>query len=133
MWKKREIENYICHPEVLEAYAVSSEEDRHPGPLFAAAAANTRKAAMQEAIREVSGAMETLGKGAPWDEDTKVSEDFLIPVFKSFFKKLKLYNVMDKKNFHELARFVPREKLDREISEKLDAIVMVAKSAKPRE
>jgi hypothetical protein len=80
----------------------------------------------------MANAMETLGRGSPWDKDTKVSDDFLIPLFRKFFKKLGHYNVMDKKNFHELARFVPKDKIDPEVKEKLDAIVTVAKTAKPR-
>jgi len=40
---------------------------------------------------------------------------------------------MDKKNFHELARFVPKDKIDPEVKEKLDAIVAVARKARPRE
>ena len=32
---------------------------------------------------------------------------------------------MAKKNFHELARFVPKEKIDTEVTDKLDAIVTV--------
>jgi hypothetical protein len=36
---------------------------------------------------------------------------------------------MDKKNFYELAQFMPGSKLDPEIKEKLDEIVFVAKSA----
>ena len=81
----------------------------------------------------MTNAMETLRRGSPWDKDTKVSDDFLIPLFREFFKKLELYNVMDKKNFHELARFVPKSKIDPEVKEKLEAIVSVKKSAKPRE
>lgn len=131
MWKRREIENYLCYPEVLESYAVASGKDALPGPLFASALSDSRKKAMRKAIEEVTKAMETLGKGSPWDADTKVSEDFLIPLFKTFFKKLGLYNMMDKKNFHELARFVPKDKIDPEVREKLDAIVNVAKSATP--
>jgi hypothetical protein len=38
-----------------------------------------------------------------------------------------------KKNFHELAEYVPDGDAGPEISEKLDAIVRVAKSAKPPE
>ena len=77
-------------------------------------------------------AKETLELGLPWDKDTKVSDDFLTRLFRKFFKKLGHYNVMDKKNFHELARFVPKNKIDPEVKEKLDAIVIVAKAAKPR-
>lgn len=132
MWRKREIENYLCQHEVLEAYAASSGRESFPGPLFEAAHAERRRKAMRESIEEVSKAMETLGKGSPWDADTKVSEDFLIPLFRTFFQKLKLYNVMDKKNFHELAHFVTKDNLEPEVTEKLDAIVSVAQAAEPR-
>ena len=53
--------------------------------------------------------------------------------FREFIKKLDHYNVMDKKNFHELARFVPKGKVDPEVKAKLTAIVAVAKAATPRE
>ena len=132
MWTRREIENYLCYPEVLEAYAVASGPDNLPGPLFEAAQAESRRKVMRETIAEMTNAMETLGRGSPWDKDTKVSDDFLLPLFRKFFKKLGHYNVMDKKNFHELARFVPKEKIDLEVNEKLDAIVTVAKAATPR-
>jgi len=132
MWTKREIESYLCCQEVLEAYAIASGRETLPGPLFEAAHADSRREAMRETIEEMTNAMETLGRGSPWDKDTKVSDDFLTPLFRKFFKKLGHYNVMDKKNFHELARFVPKEKIDLEVKEKLDAIVTVAKAATPR-
>jgi hypothetical protein len=132
MWTKREIENYLCYPEVLEAYAIASGLDSLPGPLFEAAHAESRRKVMRETIAEMTNAMETLGRGSPWDKDTKVSDDFFTPLFRKFFKKLGHYNVMDKKNFHELARFVPKDKIDPEVKAKLDAIVTVAKTAKPR-
>ena len=40
---------------------------------------------------------------------------------------------MAKKNFHELAYFVPEDKIDPEVKEKLDALVKGANSAKPVE
>lgn len=132
VWKRREIENYLCYPETLEAYASASARKSLPGPLFEAARAEKRIEFMRETIAEMTNAMETLGRGSPWDKDTKVSDDFLIPLFRKFFKKLGHYNVMDKKNFHELARFVPKEKIDPEVKGKLDAIVAVAGTAKPR-
>jgi len=115
IWCKREIENYLCYSETLETYAQGT----------------TRLNAMQEAIIEVGNALKTLGKGSPWDNNIKVSDDFLTPLFENYYRKLGLPNIMAKKNFHELARFVPKEKIDPEVREKLDAIVHVAKSAKP--
>jgi len=133
MWNKREIENYLCYPEVLIAFATASVESEAPGPLFHNAYKNDRYTAMNEAIDEIINAMETLGKGSPWDGSTKVSDDFLKPLFKSYFKKLNLYNIMDKKNFHELALYIEKDKIDTEVIEKLNAIVKVAKSAKGRD
>ncbi|MEO6164580.1 MAG: AAA family ATPase, partial [Candidatus Binatia bacterium] len=71
--------------------------------------------------------------GSPWDANTKVSDDFLTPLFDKYFKKLGLPNVMAKKNFHELARLVPRAKIDTEVQDKLDAIVEAKRGAKPRQ
>jgi energy-coupling factor transporter ATP-binding protein EcfA2 len=131
MWSKREIENYLCYPEVLEAYAVASGRESLPGPLFESAHAEPRRRAMKDTINEMIQAMETLGKGSPWDGNTKVSDEFLTSLFRKFFKKLGHYNVMDKKNFHELARFVPKERIDPEVKEKLEAIVAVSQVATP--
>ncbi|MCF8146199.1 MAG: AAA family ATPase [Deltaproteobacteria bacterium] len=131
MWSKREIENYLCYPEVLEAYAVASGRESLPGPLFESAHAEPRRKAMKEAIIEVSQALEKIQDVSPWDGNTKVSDYFLKSVFREFFKKLGHYNVMDKKNFHELARFVPKEKIDPEVREKLEAIVAVSRTARP--
>jgi hypothetical protein len=128
-WQKREIENYFCYPETLEAYARQSAKASAAGPLFSEAEAERRVAAMRESIAELETALKTLGKGSPWHADTKVSDDFLVPLFQNYFKRLQIPNLMAKRNFYELAFFVPREKIDREIGEKLDAIVKVAATA----
>ena len=131
MWKKREIENYLCTKATLEAYASASARETEPAPLFTIAAEDLRVAAMQEAIAEIEKAMITLDKGSPWAPDVKVSDDFLVPLFKAYFDKLSLPNIMAKKQFYELAAYVPENEIDSEISEKLDAIVNVAGSAEP--
>ena len=84
---------------------------------------------MREAVDEVSAAMRTLGKGSPWSEDAKVSDDFLTPLFARYFDKLGLPNLMNKKDFYELAESVPEDELDAEIGEKLDAIARTAREA----
>ena len=73
--------------------------------------------------------MRTLGKGSPWSSDVKVSDDFLTPLFQNYFQKLGLPNLMNKKDFYELAEYVPEDEIDAEIRAKLDAIVRVARSA----
>ena len=124
-WRRREIENYFCTQAALESWARAPLAGDPPGGLFA----ESRAERMREAVAEVAAALSTLGKGGPWDTDTKVSDDFLTPLFESYFRKLGLPNLMQKKNFYELADHVPDREIDPEIREKLDAVAQVAESA----
>ena len=131
IWERREIENYVCSRATLEAYATATATDAMPGSLFTAAEVGKRQNAMSQAIEGVESALKTLGKGSPWSADLKASDDFLVPLFKSYFETLGLPNLMAKKNFYELAEHVPDSEIDSEINEKLDDIVRVAESATP--
>lgn len=128
MWKRREIENYLCSEEVLLAYTHGDEGD----DLFSRADAKHRETAMREAIAEISQALETLHRREPWSSDTKVTDEFLDPLFDNYFQKLKIPNQLRKTDYHVLARLVSKESIDEEVVEKLDAIVEVAKQARPR-
>ncbi len=125
MWKKREIENYLCQKVVLMAWAGDMGEQKEGGALFA----SVWKDKMEETIAEIEQALKTLGKGSPWGSDTKVSDDFLDPLFKSFFQKFSMPNLMQKTNYHTLTRYVPKDQIDPEISTVLDAILEVAEEA----
>ena len=129
VWNRREIENYLSSRATLEAYAKASAAQSVPGPLFTEAEADRRLQAMRSAIAEIEAALATLDKGSPWDADIKASDEFLIPLFASYFRKLGLPNLMAKKSFYELADYVPDSEIDPEIRRKLDAIVRVAESA----
>ena len=128
-WKRREIDNYLCSRATLEEYASRSAETDTPEPLFAIQEAKRCLKAMGSAVGEVEAAMNTLGRGSPWSPDTKVSDDFLTPLFRAYFQKLDLPNLMNKKDFYELATLVPEDEIDEEVSEKLDAIASVAADA----
>ena len=132
VWRRREIENYLCSRSTLEAYAKAAVIGAE-GPLFKVSQAELRLDAMRQAIDEVASALKTLGKASPWSADLKASDDFLKPLFESYFKKLGLPNLMAKKDFYELAEHVPDNEIDPEISEKLDAIASVAAGAEPIE
>jgi energy-coupling factor transporter ATP-binding protein EcfA2 len=131
MWRKREIENYFCDRETLEAYAEQTGEASVAGPLFSGAEAGRRLQAMRESIEEMETALRTLGKGSPWNPNLKASDDFLAPLFQNYFRKLGIPNLMAKKDFYELASFVPQNRIDGEIGEKLAAIVAEANAATP--
>lgn len=130
-WSKREIESYFCFPETLEAYAQQSAVAAAAGPLFGEAESEKRLKVMRESIAELEAALRTLGKGSPWDPNTKVSDDFLTPLFQNYFKRLGIPNLMAKKNFYELASLVPLNLIDPEVRQKLSAIVAVANQAEP--
>jgi hypothetical protein len=125
MWRRREIENYFCRKDVLIAWAKDAASQLAGGPLFAQSWA----AAMESCIGEIEQALQTLGKGSPWSPDTKVTDDFLEPLFKSFFARLELPNLLLKSNYHVLARFVTGDQLDPEVSAMLDIVVETAEAA----
>jgi hypothetical protein len=126
MWKRREIENYLCYQETLLLWS-QGEAEQQLGALFR----NLWQDQMDASIRKIEGAMSVLGKGSPWDPGTKVSDDFLDPLFEDFFKSLRLPNLMRKTDYHSLARYVPREAIAPEVGEVLDRIVAVCERASP--
>ena len=130
IWKRREIENYICSVESLESFASSSEESNKS--TFSEGDDESRINAMRESIQEVKNAMKTLRKGSPWDAESKVSDDFLSPLFERYFEKLGLPNLMRKGSFHKLVRHMPVDDISPEVAEKLDAIARIARAAKPK-
>jgi len=127
MWRRREIENYFCREEVLLAYARHDQ----PDDLFGRTEAERREQTMREAIEEVTKLLE-IDDLAPWSPDVKATDEVFDRVFRLFFKKLGLPLQLRKSEYHVLAGLMPREELDGEITEKLDAIVTVAKKAKPK-
>lgn len=128
MWKRREIENYFCMKNVLLEYARYD----HPDDLFGIAERDKRVRIMEEVILEITTALRTLSKPDPFSPDIKSTDDFLDNLFKLYFDKLELPLMLRKSDYHILARLVAKNDIDPEVIEKLDAIVAVARKAKPR-
>lgn len=128
MWRRREIENYLCSRKTLLAHAQRKGEEQGGGPIFGASWQST----MNEVIVEVEGALATLSQPSPWGSDIKASDQFLDPVYEKFYAQLGLPNLMRKTDYHTLAPFVPVESLGPDVTEKLDAIARAAASARPR-
>ncbi len=126
MWSRREIENYLNQRETLLAYAASQARNSI-GDIFA----QTWASEMDVALVEVTEALATLGKDA-WSPDLKASEEFLVPLFRSFYKRLGLPNAMAKTDFHMLAPFVDPAELEGEVKQKLDQIAEVVSTGRPR-
>ena len=127
MWSRREIENYFCAEDVLLAWVQHDQ----PDDLFGLAEAEKRTRAMRESIAEVTHVLE-IDEKSPWSPDVKATDEVLDRVFRVFFKKLKLPITFRKSDYHVLAKLVPKDDIDPEITEKLDAIVEVANRVQPR-
>lgn len=121
-WQRYEIENYFCTPDVLLAFSRLGVEGDE---------VERREKAMQDTLDEINKAYQTLGQPDLWSSDRKASEA-LEAILKNYFTRLNLYNTMSKGGFHILVDLIPADKIDPEITEKLDAIVAVAQKAKPR-
>jgi hypothetical protein len=123
-WRRKEIENYLCAPEVLLAYV----RDEAGGTLFSANW--TEK--MEAIIRDVVPPAALRDPDYAWWSTVKATNDFLDPVFERFYGEVNLpVNLMRKSNYHVLAKYVPKDAIDPEVTEKLDAIAGVARQAKP--
>jgi ABC-type taurine transport system ATPase subunit len=130
-WQRREIENYLCSPDTLLSYAESSAEELAAGPLFSAAEREKRTRAMRECIEDFVPRAALRDPDDRWWMDTKASDDFLDRLFDSFFKKLRLPNLMSKTHYHRLVRYVPDKEVIPEVSGVLSQIVEVARASKP--
>jgi energy-coupling factor transporter ATP-binding protein EcfA2 len=114
-WSRREIENYIAIPEGLSAYA------------------GNNAAMMNQLIQDQIPPVAMRDRNHDWWKRTKMSDDFLDPLFEAYYQALGLPNLMRKTNYHILADYLTPDQIHPEIIEKLDAIYEVAKRAKPRE
>ncbi len=125
VWKRREIENYLCRREVLLRYASGKE----PDDLVSRAERSIRVEAMMKALDKVEQAVRVLGRD-PWSPDEKVSDEFLPRVFAIYFEELRLDNKMTKSNFHILAEFLEVDEIDDEVIRCLELIATEADAVK---
>lgn len=128
MWSQREIENYLVTPESLRDFVqlgLDSED------LIEAAEKRNRVEILDGCVQELIKALSLLNEPDPWGPDIKVTDQFLDPLFKSFFERLGTPQRIYKRDYHGLADTVPLEQLDPEVIDVLDAIASSAKSATP--
>lgn len=116
-WKKREIENYFCAPDVLMRWVEATM------PLF--------RNQMAQAIEEIEDALNRLNQGSPWDGDMKVSEQFFEPLLSTFYEKSEMSGGMPKSDYHFLVEHIEPSEVDAEVIQVLDAIDEVASDAAP--
>ena len=131
MWKKKEIENYLCNREAIISY-ITEGLDR--GNLFDNPEVIECEEKMNEEINKLEKACIALDKPEPFSDDIKASDDFLIPLFKNFAESMKKPRtaVLQKKDFYKLVEYISPEDIDDEVSEVLDTILEVAEKGGAR-
>lgn len=129
MWQRNEIENYFCTGETLQAYADPTIKNQTKPEQLTIQAMN-RQNAMDEAIEEITNALQSLGKGSPWDAGIKASDEVLVPILQAYSRRLGIYNAMPKKDLYKLVACIPSAAdIDPEVTAKLDAVAAVAGAA----
>ena len=130
-WQRREIENYLFFPDVLQAFAARLASERAAGPLFESVEAERFRNVMRLCLEDRVPPAALRDPADRWWRDVKASDDVLDPVFESFFAQLDLPNLMRKSDYHRLAELVATDDIDPEITLVLDQMVNVARSAQP--
>ena len=114
-WEKREIENYLYSRDSLMRWVQDELQ------LFAHI--------MGDAISEVENARRVLGQSSPWDGHARVSDEFLSPLFRSFYEKTGMSGLISKSDYHFLVAYLEPAEIDAEVVDVLDAIANMASEA----
>jgi len=120
-WRKRELENYFSFPEVLMRWAAEQALKLFGGPVFASHLTEI----MEECIQENTAPANLKDRNASWWINCKMSDDYLPLIFENFYNKIERSENFNKGRFYELVDFLNIEDVDKEIIEKLNAILKV--------
>ena len=129
-WTRREIGNYICQPETLEAFAREVGRSMAGGPLFEEAGEEKAADSMQKAVRDRVIPAALRNPEDPWWRNVKASDDFLDIIFPEFYSQLGLRPDVRKADYYRLVPHIPTHLIAREIVDVLDSIESVAARAR---
>ncbi len=113
-WEKRELENYFAFPEVIIAFAKQDGDNN----LF-----EPKVSIMEECIREYTLPVAYRDRNHNWWSDSKLSDDYLTPIFESYYKKQNLHVLFPKGRYHELIRFLKPDEINQEIIQMLNNLL----------
>ena len=134
MWKRREIENYLCNRTAILFY-VAEGLDRED--LFGPPEISKRQSKMEKEIEKLEEASKARRKPSPFSDDflnnVKASDDFLVPLFMNFVESMGWPEsmVLWKSNFYKLVKYIPLEEIDKKVIEVLDTIAEIAQVNSP--
>jgi ABC-type taurine transport system ATPase subunit len=123
MWQRRELENYIAHPDAIRAFAVG-----RPSSLleYDEAELTSRQTIIDRLIEDIIPRAAIRDWNDVYWVTTKVSDDVLPRLFEQFYSELGVPNDLHKSGFHRLVEHLPVELILPEVIEKLDAVAAAA-------
>ena len=130
-WERREIENYICQPATLEAFAREFGKSEAGGPLFELPDAEKAVDSMRKAVLDRVVPAALRNPQDPWWSTVKATDEFLDLVFPEFYKQLGLRPDFRKADYYRLVPHIPESLISPEVTSVLDAIDDVVKKARP--
>ncbi len=122
-WSRRELENFFCWPEILRRWVETSVK---ADDLFGLAELDRRRVAMEEAIRDNTAPVALADPTNEFWKRTKLSDDYLPTIFRSFFAKLGLPVSMNKSDYAALAELLRPNEVADEVVDVLRRIAEVA-------
>lgn len=122
MWERREIENYLPVPEVIQRYVAQEESD-----LFTYKGMEVMTHLIEEEGYIPKYALRDRNDN--WWREVKMSDDVLDKLFKKYFAQTHRPTLLEKGSYFKLALLAHSEELDPEISKKLDRIWDVARAS----
>lgn len=128
-WERREIANYICQPETLEAFAREFGQSGAGGPLLELPGAEEAVDAMRRTVADRVAPAALRNPQDPWWSTVKATDEFLDLVFPEFFRQLGLRPDFPKADYFRLVAHIPEALISPEVAAVLDAIDGVARKA----
>jgi ABC-type lipoprotein export system ATPase subunit len=116
-WQKNEIENYFYSQEVLIKWAIGEISQ----DLFGPAEAQQREEAMKKALDDILPGAAKRNENDPYWSEVKASSE-IEKVLKTYFKYMGHPGDSSKAKYVDLINYLPDEKIDHEIKQKLDFI-----------
>ncbi len=105
IWRKRELENYFCTPEVLIRWAESKA-----ATLFT----SHYPEIINKCISDFTAPQFVRDRKNVWWNDEKLG-DWAENIFREFYKRIHQPLLMRKSNFHELIYLLKKNEIDAEI------------------
>lgn len=128
MWSQREIENYLVTPASLRAFVV---QGLRTDDLIDQVERERRLEVLEQCETELVHALRLTTEHDPWGPDIKVTDEFLDRLFKRYHEQLGTPQQIFKRDYHGLADAIPVHEINAEVVTVLDALLAVAKAAKP--